>query len=230
MHVGSARRDRVIERCAGGLCPACDSTRDEDADGRPFFVLDPNFSDPGCSGPTDGDERCSGAGCPVCDDGVDNDGDGVADFAYPVLADAAGVVPDPGCWALSDPDERGGGVCDDATDADGDGLAAAGGAAADPGCAGPSDGTEKCRIGGAVPCPDCDDARDGDLDGTRDFRIDGTGDPGCAGPAQLLETCNPASMSCPACDNGMDDDGDGAADSAGDYECLGPLDTSEATP
>jgi hypothetical protein len=57
----------------------CEDTIDDDGDGKLGFP-----SDPGCVGPTDGDEAdsCPGVGpnCPECGDGVDNDADGKTDY------------------------------------------------------------------------------------------------------------------------------------------------------
>jgi hypothetical protein len=151
--------------------PGCADAADDDERGPDFACDDGNDNDgdalfdypddPGCTGPTDGDEADPPS--PACDDGQDNDGDGLVDAA------------DPGCTDPNDGSERQAGlVCDDGQDQDGDGLADH---PADPGCSGPGDGSEQDPAG-----PACDDGSDNDGDGLVD-----AADPGCTGPGDGSE-------------------------------------------
>jgi hypothetical protein len=126
---------------------------------------------------------------------------------------------------------------------------------ADPGCAAPDDGSEKCELGEAG-CPECDDGFDqtgGDMDLVEDYRADGTGDPECAsahdgeggrtacrepddpdgdGLINLTDDpgCNDwgdgSELGLSTCDNGVDDDGDGRVD----YKIGGSGDPGCASP
>lgn len=98
-------------------------------------------------------------------------------------------------------------ACENGADDDADGLADA----ADPGCNGPPDPSERS------PLLACDDGADGDGDGLVDLA-----DPGCASPAGATES--------PACNDGADNDGDGLVDLA-DPACAAASGASEeATP
>jgi len=97
--------------------------------------------------------------------------------------------------------------CNDGIDNDGDGLVDMD----DPGCASPTDASER------NPKVACDNGKDDDGDGLIDFPAD----PGCASVRSNLEN--------PACDNGKDDDHDGGIDfdggaSANHGIALGPPD------
>jgi hypothetical protein len=100
--------------------------------------------------------------------------------------------------------------CSDGLDDDGDGLADH---PDDPGCASPTDPSERS------PLLVCDNELDDDGDGLRDAPQD----PGCAGPADTSER-----GAVQQCDNGLDDDGDLAFDFPADSGCLHPTNPVEA--
>ena len=99
--------------------------------------------------------------------------------------------------------------CGDGADNDQDGLIDA----LDPGCAGPTDLSER------DPTLVCDDGADNDGDGGIDHRPSGGGDPACQSPTSPREDAK--------CDDDVDNDGDGRIDWDGgngaiaDPECAG---------
>ncbi|MEZ4332714.1 MAG: trypsin-like serine protease [Myxococcota bacterium] len=100
--------------------------------------------------------------------------------------------------------------CSDGLDDDGDGLADH---PDDPGCASPTDASERS------PLFVCDNELDDDGDGL----ADAPRDPGCANPADASER-----GAAQQCDNGLDDDGDLAVDFPDDSGCLHPTNPVEA--
>ncbi|MBN1417670.1 MAG: S8 family serine peptidase [Planctomycetes bacterium] len=123
----------------------CDDGIDDDGDGQIDYPADRD-----CLSPSDLYEG-------QCNDGVDNDGDGRIDFPG-----------DPGCRSPADPLETCDPAvdpcadCDDGIDNDRDGLVDM----EDPGCADPTDPSER------DPGAPCDDQIDNDGDGYPDFPAD----------------------------------------------------------
>jgi|JI10StandDraft_1071094.scaffolds.fasta_scaffold03329_6 hypothetical protein len=79
---------------------ACNNTTDEDGDG---FVGYP--TDPGCTGPSDGDEvdDCpSGPGCPVCSNDLDDDSDTQIDYPLDLGCVSAAGATEVACPAETD--------------------------------------------------------------------------------------------------------------------------------
>jgi len=159
--------------------PACDDGISDDRD--PLT----DMRDPGCANPSDPSELSFAVGC---DDGIDNDGDGQIDYPADrdcqsasdaregqcndgIDNDGDGFIDFPGdrgCTSPADPletcDPRIGpcSECDDGIDNDRDGLKDA----EDPGCADPTDPSER------DPGAPCDDQIDNDGDGYPDYPAD----------------------------------------------------------
>ena len=129
----------------------CDDGVDNDGDGLADHRL--FGGDPGCSGPTDGDER--NASGPACDNGVDDDSDTAADYPQ-----------DPGCDGPTDANEKGTAECDDGIDNDDDQLIDY---PSDTDCSSPAGSSEAESQAELISCdsPDllvCSDFEDGSLD------------------------------------------------------------------
>lgn len=75
--------------------PVCSDGRDDDADGKTDYPLDP-----GCATPTDdteADDCPTGPNCPKCANGMDDDGDGFTDYPADLECSSAGQTTEAAC-------------------------------------------------------------------------------------------------------------------------------------